>query len=291
MIARQDTGCEGRYNQGMSEAWIIVVLLCGIGAPTPEATAAPLTESQQAQLATAQDNSPAWDEAALYPLLANVENWPEGYEAGAVVPDYAGLHESPATYRGQMFLIEGQLGGAPDPIRKQLARPGKWDGRLQQWSVVVHRDPDEAVVLILIDPMPIEQLPRRGGATIRSAARFYKVWSYVDRNNQPAQYLLFVGRSIKVGPAAIGGGRAHDKPWVFAVVLVVLMAAWYSFWRVRRVAMKPRAVPSMSRRAARHQAAEEVPDGSADAPLPDDPAEAMRELGRRHDQDTSPPGG
>ena len=259
-----------------------------------------LSESQRAQLATARDRSPQWDEAALYPLLEDVATWSEADEAGAVVPDYARLHASPGAFRGERFLVEGELGAAPEAIRRTLSRPGVWDGRLQQWFVLVNREPDEAVVLVLLDPMPLKEAPQWGGATVRAAVRFYKVWSYVDRNNQPTQYLMFVGRRIKVGDAASGstggggvdsGGGSGGGLWVFVVVLVVLLAAWYCFWRLRRMSLKPKALPYMSRRAERRQAGNDNADQPPAEPLPDDPAEALEQLRRRHDQDTSEPGG
>ena len=280
--------------------WQIMALLCSLaqgGAGVPA-----LTESQAAQLATARDYSPRWDEAALYPLLTNVVQWSAGDEAGATVPDYAKLHTAPAEFRGQLFLIEGQLGAAPSLVKRQLSRPGAWDTNLQQWDVLVERDPDEAVVLVLADPLPPEQLPRRGGQTVRAAARFYKVWSYVDRNNQPTDYLMFVGRSVRLTPTGAGGvspgtsggvsggGGTSGGGWTFGVVLLVLVAAWYAFWRLRRLTQKPRPRPSISQPLSHHLSDEDIDQDPSDQPLPDDPAEALRELQRRAEKDTASPG-
>jgi len=52
---------------------------------------------------------------------------------------------------------------------------------------------------------------------------------------------------------------------------------------------KPQA--STLRRCERHQAADGADDQSSDEGLPADPAEALDELRRRHDQDATPPGG
>ena len=276
--------------------WPIIAVVCSL---TQGAGGVPaLTAAQAEQLATARDHRPQWDEAALYPLLTNVVAWSRADEAGAMVPAYAQLHAEPDKFRGQLFLIEGQLGGAPGLIKRRLSRPGPWDTNLQQWYVLVQREPDEAVVLVLADPMPPQRLPRRGGAAVRAAARFYKVWSYVDRDNQPTDYLMFVGRWVQVTPPPEGAGGPSGGPsgggggvWPLGVVVVVLVAAWYTFWRLRRLALKPKSLSSLSRRVARRQADEGIEQEPPDQTLPDDPAEALGELQRRHEQDTPSPDG
>jgi hypothetical protein len=275
---------------GLMNVWPILVLMGSVTQFGPGVPA--LTEAQVAQLATAQDRSRQWDAAALYPLLSNVVDWPRGDEGGAMVPAYAQLHAEPARFRGQLVLIEGQLGAAPSRITEPLSRPGPWDRNIQQWHVLVRRDPDEAVVLLLADPMPPEQLPGQGGAAVRAIVRFYKVWSYVDQNNQPTDYLLFVGRWITVDAPGIAGssvGRPGGTPggsgrWMWGVLVVVFM--WYLFWRFRRLMLRNRPVTGMARTIPRQEVAEQCPP---DAPLGDDPAAALHELHRRRAKDRPSP--
>ena len=267
--------------------WPTIAVVCGLVSGAGAVPA--LTDAQVTQLATAQDLSREWDEAALYPLLTNVVEWSEADEAGAIVPDYSRLHTAPEAQRGRLFLIEGQLGAAPTVLERRLSRPGPWDHNLQQWHVLVQRDPDEVVVLLLLDPMPPEQLPRRGGSRVRAAARFYKVWRHLDRDDQPTNYLMFVGRWVHVGDrgATPGGGGGG---WTLGVVVLVLVAAWYAFWRLGRLALKPKALSTRSLKITHDDVEDAAEQPKHEQPLPSDPAEALRELQRCHDEDTPAPG-
>lgn len=245
-------------------------------------TIPPLSIEQREQLATAGDRSPQWDEAALYPLLRNVLDWPLGSEQGATVPDYAALHTEPGAYRGELFLIEGVLAGPPRVVRQRLARAGPWEDNLQQWDVLVRREPDEVVIVLLVDPMPAEAMPQRGGRAVRLAGRFFKVLDYVDRQNQPTRYLVFVGRSVKVAGDEARGPESSTAPLAVLLILVVLLlAAWMLMRRVLGTGFRPRPL-SPRLRATSPPAEEDSPPAD---PLPSDPIEALEQLRRRREQD------
>jgi len=189
-------------------ALILVVLGAAVSSLTP------LTDAQRAQLDTAEDFTQRFDTAALYPLLHNAAQWTPGDEAGAAVPDYGQIQADPKRHRGEAFLIEGLFAGVPEgeTLRiRSLSRPGPWDGKLEQWVVVVDPDSeaDEVAVVYLTDPPPHP----REGTRVRMPARFYKVLDDFDRSPtpRPTQYLTFVGRGAEVLGSSLhilGGGGA-----------------------------------------------------------------------------------
>jgi hypothetical protein len=250
-------------------AWFILTLVLAV--------APPLTEAQRQQLDTARDHDAEWDEPALYPLLRNVGEWTVDQAVDAPAPDYDALHRVPQGHRGDVFLIEGLLGGPPQVVKRALRQPGPWEANLQQWSVVVRRDPDEVAVVLLIDPMPPGEMPARGGALVRLAARFFKVLQFVDRNGQPTSYLMFVGRSAQMDDAPAATPVA-DMPtsrlWLVAMIFFVALAGWFMMRRLTRMSLKPS--PLASRRRADRDVVTPAED------LPTDPADALDALQRRH---------
>ncbi len=242
---------------------LLIVASAGVG---------PLTDAQAAQLATAQDNSPILDEAALYPLLQNALTWPEHDEAGAMIPDYAAIRQRPADYRGELFLIEGQLARAESV--SGLARPGPWDGKLEQWVVKWGPTIDDVAVVYLLDP----PASVRSGREVRLVARFYKLWQTRDTQNQPSKFLTFVGHTAKVTGRDTASGVTDLS---MLVLIVVLLLGAYLMLRRRTATVAAPTVPQPSKRQP------DVAHGGEDAedvgsPLPDDPAEALRQLQRRH---------
>jgi hypothetical protein len=235
----------------------------------------PLTDAQREQLATARDHSADWDEPALYPLLRNVAEWSTDAEVDAAAPDYDALHRDPQAHRGDVFLIDGLLGGPPQVVKRTLSQPGPWDDNLQQWSVLVRRDPDEVAVVLLIDPMPPGDMSTRGGERVRIAGRFFKVWQFVDRDGQPTPYLMFVGRSVRFD------GRASPSPvaaapsgaWLVSLIFLAALAGWFMMRRLARLSLRPRPLASRRRREHRNI---KPPDG-----LPDDPADALKSMQQR----------
>ena len=250
----------------------LVAIWVAVGAVTP------LTPAQQTQLGTASDFTGQFDEGALYPLLQNAWQWQPGDEAGAVIPDYAAIYQSPAKHRGQLFLIEGRFAGRSKEI-KHLTRPGPWDGQLREWVVVVDSAKDEVAVAYLTHP-PVAPA---AGAKVRLAARFYKVLSDQDVNGKPTDYLLFVGRDATVVDAGRGFGGSGSGAGPLVVMLAILAAGWYF---LRRTLSAKRLRPRPSRTQREEFDSEESADEEAEPQLPDDPAEALDVLKHQHDDDT-----
>ena len=232
----------------------------------------PLSDSQRAQLDSANDSSPANDEAALYPLLENALAWTPGDESGAAVPDYAALLAEPAAYRGDLFLIEGEFAGRPRRI--PLARSGQWGSGVTEWVVRVREDPDEVAVVYFVDPDGELEAPLRG-TPIRTVARFYKVWSDRDLANEPTPFLIFVGRTptvVAVESSVQGPGMGG---WV--LTLIALAAGFYILRRYVVGLRQPR--PLATRREFEAAIAEIEED---DPPsLTEDPAEALDTMSRQ----------
>lgn len=237
----------------------------------------PLTDAQRAQLDSATDFGPANDEAALYPLLENALLWTPGDESGAAVPDYAALLADPAAYRGDLFLLEGDFAGRPR--RLPLARPGDWGDEVTEWVLRVREDPDEVAVVYFVDPGGQLQAPPRG-TPVRTAARFYKVWSDRDLANQPTPFLLFVARDPTVAAAAPASQGLGLGAW--AVVLVALAAAFYI---MRRYVVSLRQPKPLATRRQAEPSSDTSQADEQDSPesLPDDPADALDALTRHRD--------
>ncbi len=253
----------------------------------------PLTAEQQAQVATASDFSPAWDEGALYPLLQNALQWPGHDEAGALIPDYDAMLADPARYRGQLCLVEGQLGGPVEVVPYRLSRAGPWDDKLQRWGILVRADPDLVVVVYLVDGPPLAQTPRPG-VRVRLLGRFYKVWRQPDQNHQPTDYLVFIGKTTAAAAPAQRYARYRTTPmqwnlrWVL-LLLVVGVAAIYLLRRMTRLSMQPRPLPGQLRRRQERAHAGQDAGAQERADLPRDPAAALDQLARREQPSTDFP--
>ena len=239
----------------------------------------PLSQQDLEQVrAGAYDRSASLDDAGLYPLLRNAVWWSAGDLAGAMVPDFDAILEDPDAHRARYFLIEGRLGGPPDPVG-ELSRPGPWDGKLQQWGLLVRRDPDLVVVVLLVDPPPPGTV--RPGDKVRLGARFYKVWRGLDQKRNPTDYLVFVAKSVAARTAApVPGLSGRLATWAVLAVLVLLA---FGYYMVRRsVAARPvRLRAKRSGHEAPDDAIDEASDQDFGPPLPKDPAEALVELERR----------
>ena len=256
---------------------LTLILVC------PAWAVVPLTEAQRAQLSTATDFGPRFDEAALYPLLANAAQWTPGDEAGATIPDYAAILQTPADHRGELFLIEGDFAGRAQLIGP-LTRSGPWDGKLQEWVLLTDRKADEVAVVYLIDPpTPVDQPPATG-AKVRLPARFYKVLHDRDQDGNPTDYLIFVGRGADVITSGSGGSTSAGSK-ILLLVVILMALCWFTLRKVKR-----QTWPS-SRRTAQSSMARQAPgDGNngdqepsgPDESLPEDPAKALDVLHDRH---------
>lgn len=258
---------------------LIQLILAAVLAATP-----PLSADQQTQLESARDSLNVTDEGALYPLLENALTWPEHVEAGAAVPDYAAIAQSPAAYRGQLFLIEGTLRRS-QPIGR-LALPGPWEGKLSEWAIQWGREPANMVIVNLTDAPALV----RDGAKVRLAARFYKVWQTTNKQGEPLSMLVFVGRDARVlSSPGLGFGQGLPTGTMVLILLAGAMALWWVFKKTPRMSMEPKPTEMQRRRREARQLAEEAgvsprslqPDDADDEPatlMPKDPAEALKKL-------------
>ncbi|MEZ6189775.1 MAG: hypothetical protein R3C45_00610 [Phycisphaerales bacterium] len=225
----------------------------------------PLSDAQQEMLATAIDDGPQLDGAALYPLVENALQWDSHDESDARVPDYDVLLSRPAEARGGLFLIEGQFAGRAR--RFGLVRSGAWGEALTEWVLLVRDDPEEVAVVYFVDPDGTLEAPAIG-AGVRAVGRFYKVWADRDRDGTPARYLTFIARSPKVlgTPAPEAGGSMLPMLLLVAVLGVVYVL-------IRRIGKPDRHGPRT--RSTRHRAPDDV--------ILSDPAEALERLAERRD--------
>lgn len=267
------------------QALVLAMMIAGSAPVIP-----PLTPPQREQLAHGtQDDSPNFDESGLYPLLSNALAWHDGDERWAVVPDYDAMLKSPAQYRGQLMLIEGRFAGVPSGRQSLtvhgLTRPGPWDGKLEQWPILVRTDPDLVVLAYLVNPPPLPTTGRQ----VRLAARFYKVWNHPDQNNEMTNYLTFVGHGTQV-PAA-SANAAQEQPSMAMLLLVVIVilagALVLVIKRWGRLTLAPRPLPSRVQRSQSDDFEELAPgvyDDEPGAPLPEAPADALGVLSHAHEE-------
>ena len=274
---------------GMMKPRMLAILL-SVWLTTTAMGAPALTEGQQARLEDVTDRSLAWEEAGLYALLENVAGWERGDERGARVPDYEQLLADPAAARGETFLIEGRFAGHSEELgfapQVPLSRPGPWGEALTQWGVVIDDQTKQAVVVYLVDPE--NQLPQpRRGQQVRVPARFYKVLRGQALDDQPMDFLTFVGR----GPTVVEQAQAgqEDEGMGSAVLAVLLLAAAGALglliWRLNRgqgLSLNPRPLPTQQRRREEAEAVRLLNQQPGEDRLPQDPADALDALASRH---------
>jgi hypothetical protein len=255
------------------------------------AAAPPLDEAQRAQLDTADDASGQWDTAALYPLLNNAVLWtqvdPLALLPGAIIADYDAIAARPSQHRGHMFILEGRLAAS---LEQDLSRPGPWGEKITRWVVQV--DPvEDRVVVVYLTHAPDVPVGRR----VRLPARFYKLWPSRTRREEPITYLTFVGHSAGVvgqsaaaaGTPTTGGGI---RTGVIISVVVVFGAFVFMLRRMTRLSLTPRPLPSQLRRRMETPLPTPEPeeeDQAVDPTLPENPADALAELERRHEAEAT----
>lgn len=295
------------YNDAMRwTTWCMAVLLTASAAtaqapahegaaqaptPGPPAEVPAMTDAQRAQLDTADDASARLDEAALYPLLENVMQWPGDEPIDAAEPDYAAIRDDPAAARGEVFQLEGRFAGRPRRIT--LARPGPWGDALTEWAIVVRREPMEHAVVYFVDPQgQLEANAPRAQTQVRVVGRFYKLWRDENPHGQPVMFMTFVARSAEVvrgSPATPGTPQGMGGDTAFVLMLFLIAAALVVLWRLRSM-MKASPAPRRRRRAEEHGDVDDpAPPGDghdddvadADATLPEAPDKALEELSRR----------
>lgn len=277
--------------------WLTFCVLAAAVISAGSAFALPdLTDTQAAQLATADDESSVIDGPALYPLLDNVSDWPAGDESGAVVPDYSAIQADPAKYRGQIFLIEGQVAGPVQPIK--TLRPGPWGETIEQWTIKHGPEWDDVAVVYVANPAK-DVMPQ---TRVRMPARFYKIWNTSDRDGEASTFLVFVGNESKLGKQATqgvdlgDGGSGRAPQLIIGGTLLLGGLAFTFFWRRLRRAGSKELKSAQIMRKRREARALEQGEASSDEVepeppiLPEDPDAALEELAKRRG-DNHQPGG
>lgn len=270
--------------------------------------ATPLTDAQLRQLQTATDRSPAFDEAALYPLLDNASTWDPANKAGAMWPDFRALFDDPSAHRGGLFLLRGSLVEDPRPVlglSRPLPRERERDLTLELWGLKIDGGGDVAVLVWVLDP-PANV---RRGAGVELVARFYKIWTTSAADDGAATaFLAFVGRGAasvsdgSSGSAGAGGPASlvpvNAPPMRYLLVLAGLLAVGVIFIlrRGMKLSLEPRPLPSRRGRdpedADDRRRSRPPGDDTADLddgpPLPENPADALEELSRRGNSPPTP---
>lgn len=225
----------------------------------PAATLGALTEAERTALATAVDGRDHQESAfaALMSALQRVE--PEQVEVGSLEtlsPETAAaLLEDPDARRGDAFLLAGRLEQS-----EPLARP--WSGWVE-WFI---RLPDDRAVAVYL-PTADDRPP---GERVRVAGRFYKRIAADARDGTRRSWLAFGGRRLPAAPDAV-----PRQVLVTGIVLLLLGWVLLSLLTRRRGASPVRPAGSAVAGAPREPTS-----------LPADPAEALDELARRHDDPT-----
>lgn len=263
------------------------ILLAAALAATAAAKPVPLTVDELEQVRSgSRDRVATYDDAGLYPLMRNAAWWTPGDVAGAMVPDYREVLADPDAHRANLFLIEGQLGARR--VVGPLSRSGPWDGRLEQWSILVEKaaGPDQediVAVVLLIDP-PTGAAAPAIKSRVRLPARFYKVWTARDQSGVDTEYPVFVGRTVaSAGPAAQGSPSTSPTGAIVPLLLLLLVAAvGYTLLKKSVRAKTTEFQKRVQERRARRESQEEPADeNDIGPPLPENPADALDELERR----------
>ncbi|MBI1373849.1 MAG: hypothetical protein GC159_14085 [Phycisphaera sp.] len=265
----------------------------------------PLTASQAARLETADDKSGTIDEAALYALLENVENWSDK-EAGAVVPDYDDIRRHPDRWRGQRVLIEGRVKRVISDLN--LTTSG-WE-RVQGVVLLINpalalNDPNakahDFAIIYMTDPpawkwwRKDQGLPLEHGQHVRMTARFFKLTlqetQRAAQNNakEKLSYVTFVGKQFTsmVKPGATDDGSSSRSGKIILTAILVMAAVGYFFYRLhtmrRNYANRPSLRDRIEERRSKRDERDHEDDTGPEIPLPRDPIGALDVLSQAHE--------
>ena len=234
----------------------------GLGAGLP-----PLTDEQRTRLATAYDGRDHREEAFVALLenaraVAGLEPHDQPGPEPAP-PDVDALMASPGEHRGELCRIAGVI---------QQKSPLPWPyEEVREWWLRAGSGPP--VVVYVVGMTAEEEVPFKIGRRVSIIARFYKRTTSLARDGRTRDYAAFVGAHPR-----LPGGRGDvtsSLPVIFALVglgagggLLVLLLV---------LAARRSRGPASMRTVATGD-----PRGlDAEAPLPDDPSEALAELRRR----------
>lgn len=258
--------------------------------------AAPLTESQQTRLETADDASATVDEAAFYALLENAAKWESG-EAGATIPDYADILQNPAEWRGKLCLIEGVLlSRLPEQkfarsgwehVRGLVIQIAGFDKPRKQIS------PDDMIIVYLTDPPELHapkialdpNMLAETGSNIRLAARFFKVVTEKNTRDESRLYLTFVGQHV----AKLERNASSSSHFVPLIIAAFALLAGYFIFRILRkgkgmLATSNQLAEHIAKKRAEREARDEgeIEPEDEDIDLPENPVDALDTLANKH---------
>ncbi len=212
----------------------------------------PLSESEQARLASAVDDLDGPDDA-LAALLEHCSRWTGGPGDAPIrlEPDLQRMLDDPAAYRGALCRLRGR-------VQQQTPLQAPHAGALE-WIV---RDADGRPILVYLPEDP----KLTDGTAIEIDARFYKRVRATARDGVTRVYPAFVGSKPVTMPIATTGAPLTVIVPVIVMFMVFLALLVYARRGGRR--------PARGWRVA-------GPVDEAVENLPADPAEALEELRRR----------
>lgn len=237
----------------------------------------PLTENQKTRLAGAIDGLDHLEDAfdALRESFVAFDR-DIGDALIRIDPDYEGMSNDPAAYRGDLCLLIGVL--------QQKARlPSPYEN-VAEWFL--RDDAGRPFVVYLIDQGGNPSRGFQDGQRLEIVARFYKRLDILARDGTIRRYAGFVGASPKLllpgtSLAQAQPGEPTKSPLAMIVTIVGVLGGVFLilFLYVRVLRKRNRSRPRL------HNAGNDLVD--AEAPLPDDPAEALEMLSRHADESAS----
>ena len=144
-----------------------------------------LSEVDQIRLEATADGRDSLGEGVAT-LVENSHLWQVPNE-GAEAPDLRLLRESPAMFRGDVFVVNGVL-------QQQAKLDSPWEG-VSEWFV---RDAEGIPFTLYV----VGDIDMATGSTIVTTARFYKTMSFEGRDKQLRLYPAFVTPVVAISPVS-----------------------------------------------------------------------------------------
>lgn len=242
------------------------MLMLAMIVPAATAGIPDLTRTQRWVLEAADDDSD-FREPAFHELIEHVQSWSnaqaENFPGDIAVrygPDIAAMIDDPDTSRGDVVLLAGTL------IQQHRYEP-PYDTAVE-WFVRLH---DDTPVMVYV--VGVQESDWHDGQRIEIFARFFKRITDTARDGQPHRYAAFVGAF----PSRVAGERADV--WRALIIMGVVVGGLLILMLLTR-RWSRRA--GTSRQTGRRLLAADLDASEDGAPLPDDPAEALAEMKRRH---------
>ena len=247
----------------------------------------PLTGDQQSRLDAAIDGGD-YHEDAFTVLLDNVATWTPGLGDTPIRldPDLGRVLADPAAYRGALFRLTGTI-----EQQSWLEPP---HSLIAEWFV---RDAAGRPMLVYVYGAPSEDRFHLG-KRVMLPGRFYKRIDERARDGRVHEYAAFVAAFPRAVETGLGGGTGGGaglgtgmlRLWVVAVPVVVMLIVFVAL-RVYtqrggtsgRTGHRFIAAPAPPAPPEAPEAPEAPlpPAPGTEAPLPEDPTEALAELRRR----------